>query len=104
MTFAAYIIGYGDFVFAETVVRDADEIRQDEKINFNSARSNLISGFRNLSFATLARTQRFAALSGEASRFPLLNVINREESKWIASIAALCHFLSRWPLAPFFCQ
>lgn len=54
MTIAAYIIAYGDFVFAETVVRDADHVRTDEKVAFNPARSNLISGFRNLFFATLA--------------------------------------------------
>jgi len=54
MTIAAYIIAYGDFVFAETVVKDADYVRTDEKIHFLSSRSNLISGFRNLFFATLA--------------------------------------------------
>lgn len=53
MALAAYIIAYGDFVFAETVVKDADQIRPDEKIEFSPARSNLISGARNLFFATI---------------------------------------------------
>ncbi|MEL7565292.1 MAG: hypothetical protein AAGU27_10450 [Dehalobacterium sp.] len=53
MAIAAYIIAYGDFVFAETVVKEADSIRVDEKIHFSPARSNLISGARNLFFATI---------------------------------------------------
>lgn len=48
LVFAAYIIAFGDFVLAEVVTKEADVVRQDEVIEFNPTRSNLISGFRNL--------------------------------------------------------
>ena len=48
LVFAAYIIAFGDFVLAEVVVKEADIVRQDEVIEFNPTRSNLISGVRNL--------------------------------------------------------
>ncbi|MDF2545326.1 MAG: hypothetical protein K0R93_224 [Anaerosolibacter sp.] len=48
MVFAAYIIAFGDFVLAEVVTKDADQVRQDEVIEFNPTRSNIISGIRNL--------------------------------------------------------
>jgi hypothetical protein len=44
---AVYIIAFGDFVLAETVIRTADEERKDEILEFNPNRSNLISGIRN---------------------------------------------------------
>lgn len=51
---AVYIIAFGDFVLAEVVVKEADLIRTDEKIEFNPNRSNLISGFRNLIMGLIA--------------------------------------------------
>jgi len=54
LVFAAYIIAFGDFVLAEVVVKEADVVRQDEVIEFNPTRSNLISGFRNLIMGLLA--------------------------------------------------
>lgn len=45
---AVYIIAFGDFVSSEQLLRTADEIRQDEKIDFNANRSNVISAIRNL--------------------------------------------------------
>ncbi|MFZ5944528.1 MAG: hypothetical protein ACOYVD_10480 [Bacillota bacterium] len=48
LVFAAYIIAFGDFVLAEVVTKDADTVRQDEVIDFNANRSNIISGIRNL--------------------------------------------------------
>jgi hypothetical protein len=44
---AVYIIAFGDFVLAETVIKTADIVRQDEILEFNPNRSNLISGIRN---------------------------------------------------------
>ncbi len=44
---AIYIIAFGDFVFSQTVIDEADNVRRDEKIDYNPNRSNLISGFRN---------------------------------------------------------
>lgn len=54
MAIMAYIIAFGDFVTSEALINEADEIRKDEKIDFNSNRSNLISGFRNIIMALIA--------------------------------------------------
>lgn len=43
-----YIIAFGDFVTSEALIGEADEIRKDEKIDFNPNRSNIVSGIRNL--------------------------------------------------------
>lgn len=43
-----YIIAFGDFVTSETLVREAAKYREDEIIDFDSNRSNIISGIRNL--------------------------------------------------------
>lgn len=48
MSIIIYIIAFGDFVTSEALLTEADEARQDEKINFNANRSNFISGIRNL--------------------------------------------------------
>lgn len=48
LVIACYIIAFGDFVLAEVVVKEADLVRDDEVIEFNPNRSNLISGLRNL--------------------------------------------------------
>ncbi|WP_312943138.1 hypothetical protein [Oscillibacter sp.] len=46
-----YIIAFGDFVTSAALINEADEIRQDEKIDFNANRSNIISGIRNTAMA-----------------------------------------------------
>ncbi|UTC52187.1 hypothetical protein ABH09_07330 [Treponema sp. OMZ 803] len=46
-----YIIAFGDFVTSEALIREADEVRQDEKIDFNANRSNLVSGIRNVAMS-----------------------------------------------------
>ena len=51
---AAYIIAFGDFVTSETLVREAGEVRKDEIIDFNSNRSNIISGIRNVILAIIS--------------------------------------------------
>lgn len=51
---AIYIIAFGDFVLAETVVASTKEERKDEVVEFNSNRSNLISGIRNLVLAVIS--------------------------------------------------
>lgn len=43
-----YIIAFGDFVTTDTLIKEAQESRNDEKIELDSDRSNLISGIRNL--------------------------------------------------------
>lgn len=54
LMFAIYIIAFGDFVLAETVLRNADESRKDELLEFNPNRSNLISGIRNTVLAFIS--------------------------------------------------
>jgi len=54
MAIVVYIIAFGDFVTSESLLRDADVARQDEKIEFNANRSNLISGIRNICMAMIA--------------------------------------------------
>ena len=54
MAIIAYIIAFGDFVTGGALIQEADVARQDEKIDFNSNRSNLISGFRNVILAIVA--------------------------------------------------
>ena len=51
---AVYIIAFGDFVLAETVIGAAAKERPDEKVEFNPNRSNLISGIRNLVMSLVA--------------------------------------------------
>ena len=58
---AAYIIAFGDFVLAEVVTKDAENYRDDEIIDFNGNRSNIISGVRNL---ILGLVSPYAPLSG----------------------------------------
>lgn len=48
-----YIIAFGDFVTSEALITEADEVRQDEKIDFNANRSNLVSGIRNVGMALI---------------------------------------------------
>lgn len=43
-----YIIAFGDFVSSDALIGEADEVRQDEKIDFNANRSNIVSGIRNI--------------------------------------------------------
>ena len=54
MEIMAYIIAFGDFVTSEALITEADKVRTDEKIDFNSNRSNLISGIRNIIMALVA--------------------------------------------------
>lgn len=51
---AVYIIAFGDFVLAESVIGAADKDRPDEKVTFDPNRSNLISGIRNAVLAVIA--------------------------------------------------
>jgi len=57
----AYIIAFGDIVTAEAIVKEADTVRCDEKIVFNSNKSHIILGIRNFIQATIAP---FVPLSG----------------------------------------
>ncbi|WP_419724462.1 hypothetical protein [Terrisporobacter petrolearius] len=54
MAIIAYIIAFGDFITGEALIAEAGEVRKDEKIDFDSNRSNLISGMRNIVMALMA--------------------------------------------------
>lgn len=61
LALVCYVIAFGDFITTETLVTEAREARKDEYIDFNSSRSNLISGLRNLILGIFAP---FPPLSG----------------------------------------
>ncbi len=48
MAIMAYIIAFGDFVTSESLINESNEARDDEFVDFNANRSNLISGIRNV--------------------------------------------------------
>jgi hypothetical protein len=47
LAFAAYLVLFGDVLQAEAILKEADEIRSDEKIDYNANRAHLIFGGRN---------------------------------------------------------
>lgn len=61
LALVCYVIAFGDFITTETLVTEAKEARDDEYIDFNSSRSNLISGIRNIILSIIAP---FPPLSG----------------------------------------
>ncbi len=61
MAIAVYIIAFGEIITADVILKEAGHSRPDEKIDFNSNRSNIIAGIRNLA---LALTCPFTPLSG----------------------------------------
>ena len=61
LALVCYVIAFGDFVTTETLVTEARQSRNDEYIDFNSSRSNLVSGIRNLILSVIAP---FPPLSG----------------------------------------
>lgn len=54
LSLICYVLAFGDFVTSQTLVEEAQASRDDEHIDFNSSRSNLISGLRNLILAIFA--------------------------------------------------
>ncbi len=61
LALVCYVIAFGDFVTTETLVEEARQERDDEYIDFNSSRSNLVSGLRNVILSLIAP---FPPLSG----------------------------------------
>ena len=61
LALVCYVIAFGDFITSETLIKEASEARKDEIIDFNSSRSNLVSGIRNIILGILAP---FPPLSG----------------------------------------
>lgn len=54
MAFMIYIIAFGDFITGENLVLSESKNRTDEYIDFNSNRSNVISGIRNIAMAVIS--------------------------------------------------
>lgn len=61
MALAVYIIAFGEIVTAEAVLKEAEQARPEERIDFDSNRTHLIAGVRNLILALFAP---FTALAG----------------------------------------
>lgn len=51
---AIYIIAFGEIVTAEAVLKDCASVRTDENLDYNSNKSNVIAGVRNLILSLLA--------------------------------------------------
>jgi hypothetical protein len=54
MALTAYIIAFSDFVLAKEIVDDATAKRDDELVEFDAGRSNLVSALRNAIMALFA--------------------------------------------------
>ena len=61
MTFAVYIIAFGEIITAEAVLKEAKEVRPEAHIVYNSNISNVVAGIRNL---VLALFVPFVPLAG----------------------------------------
>ncbi|MDR0813524.1 MAG: hypothetical protein LBO63_05950 [Oscillospiraceae bacterium] len=58
---AVYIIAFGEIITEEAVIKECQEARPDEPLEFSSNRSNVIAGIRNLILALIAP---FTGLAG----------------------------------------
>lgn len=54
MVISCYIIAFGDFVFVEVIMNEANEKRPDEELAYDVSRNYMICGFRNCLLATFA--------------------------------------------------
>ena len=54
MILITYLIAFGEFVVAETIVEDAGKTRSDEKIDYNLNRAHIIVGIRNFILSLIA--------------------------------------------------
>lgn len=61
LALVVYVIAFGDFITSKTLVEEAQESRKEDYVDFNSSRSNLISGIRNVILGIFAP---FPPLSG----------------------------------------
>lgn len=74
LALAAYIIAFGDILVMDSLFKNADEVRKDEKLIFSPRRNSIIVGLRNLVHGLLAP---FISLSGPAWTGGQALVINR---------------------------
>jgi hypothetical protein len=74
MAITAYIIAFGDFVLAKEFVNDATSAREDEQVEFDTTRSNLVSCIRNVIMGLFAP---WVPLNGPLWASGLLTVTER---------------------------
>ncbi|GAB6174545.1 permease [Paradesulfitobacterium aromaticivorans] len=60
MAIVAYIIAFGDIIIGQTVIEKANEFRDDEYIDMNANRTNILCGVRNLIEGTMFPTVTLA--------------------------------------------
>ena len=98
LALVCYVIAFGDFITSETLIKEASEARKDEIIDFNSSRSNLVSGIRNIILGILAP---FPPLSGPLWVGMTVSVSMRyKEGK--AAMKSLLGGMASFRLATFF--
>lgn len=74
LALAAYIIAFGDILVMDSLFKNADAVRKDEKLVFSPRRNSIIVGIRNFIHAIFAP---FISLSGPAWTGGQALVINR---------------------------
>lgn len=74
LALAAYIIAFGDILVMDSLFKNADAVRKDEKLVFSPRRNSIIVGIRNLVHGLFAP---FISLSGPAWTGGQALVINR---------------------------
>lgn len=98
LALVCYVIAFGDFITSETLIKEASEARKDEVIDFNSSRSNLVSGIRNIILGIIAP---FPPLSGPLWVGMTVSVSMRyKEGK--AAMRSLLGGMASFRLATFF--
>lgn len=98
LALVCYVIAFGDFITSETLIKEASEARKNEIIDFNSSRSNLVSGIRNIILGILAP---FPPLSGPLWVGMTVSVSMRyKEGK--AAMRSLLGGMASFRLATFF--
>lgn len=74
MALTAYIIAFGDFILANEIVVDATATRDDEIVEFDASRSNLVSALRNTIMGLFAP---WAPMNGPLWASGLLTITER---------------------------
>lgn len=74
LAITTYIIAFSNFVVAEAVIKDAGHVREDEVIEYNANRANIIVGIRNLIMGLIAP---FAPLCGPLWAAGTISVFER---------------------------
>lgn len=74
LALAAYVIAFGDVLVIDSLFKNADKVRKDEKLVFSPRRNSIIAGIRNLFHGLCAP---FISLSGPSWTGGQALVVNR---------------------------